>query len=415
VYATLMDVLDLWGPGRLLYDSDGKNLRAVSIGGGIIFPTDEIGRIFHWSDRETDGQVDIILDLCTKVTIGSLVKINSKCSIDERNQWLKSFPAFESLGTYDTRWEPHERAIEFQAGQYLLGQVNQTWQKIQGKTLKRVYLEQGDELLVSALEFSWGLQVSFCTGVARRVLLRDLVADMLPIFAKSMVVDQGHWDELCIKHQILEVFQKGEIAGWLQSLPDELQRYALKLIRRILELLQNTGVDQEGSHLRVAWPQVGDLLRCFKIPCQKQSFWARILADSADCATFAYISSKCLESDRVKCSGPCPTWRNSSALLETAVVRHVTTPDGTPWSLQHKQVYYVRKLNSLFLIKVHRPDEQESASLIASNSAIPNMLQQRLFMRERWKRDFRLKERQIVEEVAEQVIVAAIITQTQLD
>jgi hypothetical protein len=160
--------------------------------------------------------------------------------------------------------------------------------------------------------------------------------------------------------------------------------------------------------LSIAWPQEGDVHRCFKVPCEKQSFWARMLTDSEDCATFAYISSKCLESDTLKCSGPRPVWQNASALLETAVIRHKSIPSATPWTLEHKKLYFVGDLESVFLLKVHRPDRKSRARLIASPSTMPRALQRRLFMREEWKQDCRLRERHAVYECAEEVVVLAL-------
>ena len=128
----------------------------------------------------------VAFDPRTKIIIGALVTVNEKCSIDERKCWLDSCSALEPLGTFAARWELNERQGGIQAGQYVVGQFNQTWCKIQGKTLKQFQLEQEDDLLLPFLESTWGLQVSFCTSVARRVPLRELVADMLPIFAKTL-------------------------------------------------------------------------------------------------------------------------------------------------------------------------------------------------------------------------------------
>jgi len=142
-------------------------------------------------------------------------------------------------------------------------------------------------MLLPFLEKIWGLQVSFCTTVARRVPLRELIADVLPIFAKTLILQPDLWEDLRTNHGITDAFGNDGLRDWLNKLGSERQRYVLKLVRRILEILQNTGVDREGKCLTIAWPKEGDVQRCFKIPCEKQSFWARMLADSEDCATFA--------------------------------------------------------------------------------------------------------------------------------
>jgi hypothetical protein len=402
------DLLDTWGPGNFIMRKDSEeNPCAINIGGGIVCTADNTGNVFHWSRRGGfDGPFPVPFDPCTKIVIGALVTVNEDCSIDETKCWQNSCAALENLGTYGTHWEPNERQSGVQFGpQYVLGQLNQTWCKIRGKTLKQFQLEQEDDLLIPFLENAWGLQVSFCTSVARRIPLRELVADVLPIFANTLLITPNLWDDLITNHSIIDAFHRNDLRNWLTKLAPELRECVLKLVRRILEILQHTGVDAEGKHLTIAWPQEGHIQRCFKIPCERQSFWARLLADSEDCATFAYVSAKCLESEKVKCSGPPQVWQNVSTLLETAVIRHQSIPSTQPWMLEHKKLYFFRKLDSFFLVKVHRPDEMGSARLVASQSTMQRKLQQRFIMREEWKGQCRLRERQAVHESAEQVLV----------
>jgi hypothetical protein len=400
------DLLDTWGPGHYVMCRHEKEmLGAISVGGGIISAVDKDRNRFHWSQCVgDDALVPITFDPRAKIVIGAIVAVNQGCVIDEMKCWKNSLAAMEYLGPYEARWQFNEQAAGFQAGQYLLGQYNRTWHKIPGRTLKRSRLEEEDDLLIPFLECTWGLQVSFCTSVSRRIPLRELVADVLPIFANTFL-QHKLWDDLKTKHNIIDAFQGNNLQVWLSGLASELQGYVLKLIRRILVILEHTGVDCEGKYLSIAWPQEGDVYRCFKIPCEKRSFWARILADSEDCATFAYVSSKCLETDKVKCSGPSPVWRNVSALLETAVIHHQSIPAMTPGNLEHEKTYFFKKLDSLFLVRVHRPNIMGIASLNVLPTMTPRRIQQRLFMREQWKREGRLRERQADYECGEQVLI----------
>jgi len=126
------------------------------------------------------------------------------------------------LGTFGAHWELHERQAGIQTGQYVLGQFNQTWRKVQGKTLKQLQLEQEDNLLLPFLEATWGLQVSFCTSVARRVPLRELVADVLPIFANTLFLQPELWEGLITNHNIIDAFQNHGLREWLKKLAPEL-------------------------------------------------------------------------------------------------------------------------------------------------------------------------------------------------
>lgn len=77
-----------------------------------------------------------------------------------------------------------------QAGNYVMFQAIAASHKIPGRNLKQHRLQQDDETLVPFLDNIWAVQVSFCTGVARRVPLREMIADLLPVFA--MVSTSSH-------------------------------------------------------------------------------------------------------------------------------------------------------------------------------------------------------------------------------
>lgn len=73
-------------------------------------------------------------------------------------------------------------AIGLSGGQFFLGQYMETWNKQRGLSVKDVALAKPDEDLIQYLHEYWGVQLSCCTGVARRVLLRSLLADLVGLF-----------------------------------------------------------------------------------------------------------------------------------------------------------------------------------------------------------------------------------------
>jgi hypothetical protein len=62
--------------------------------------------------------------------------------------------------------------------------------------------------------------------------------------------------------------------------------------------LEDIGISPDGTEFLVAWPYDGIVNQCFRIPLGEDNKWAPMLADSDDCATFAYISNDCLEERR---------------------------------------------------------------------------------------------------------------------
>lgn len=171
-----------------------------------------------------------------KIQIGALATVNESCNIDEKESWDKSSSAFENLGVHDDIWRHDESQVGGQAGQYVLLQHNRIKHKIPGKTLKQLALEQHSDMLIQVLNCLWGLQVSFCTGVTRRVPLRELIADLLPAFARTFK-EQSLWDELRNRHKIFDAFQTDAVQDWLRTLPSHLYNHLLSIIRRMLVVL----------------------------------------------------------------------------------------------------------------------------------------------------------------------------------
>jgi hypothetical protein len=237
-----------------------------------------------------------------------------------------------------------------------------------------------------------------------------MVADLLPVFAlASSSPNEIHtWNELT-NLDMVDAFQQDRVRDWLITLSPELYQHVLRMIRRVFEVLQHTGLDRERKNLLVAWPQECDLFRCFRIPCEKDNSWFGILAESEDSATFAYITTKCFETTTIKCSGPSPTWKDAIPLLETAVVLNSANSSRSLAVLQHNATYYFQKLDHLFFVKVYRPELAGVTKLIASRSRSPFAYQQRLILRlaeDRRRQQARLRERIALGDTAEEVAVS---------
>ncbi|KAL5040924.1 hypothetical protein BDW71DRAFT_212630 [Aspergillus fruticulosus] len=409
------DLLDTWGPGHLIVPNEtDKPPCAIRLGDGIVWSSDPQTRRFHWSRSATREDLSRgVLDPRNKIVIGALVTVNESCKVNQEDCWASSCASLEPLGPYGSCWELDETQYGLQAGNYVLLQANRTWHKRPGLTLKQYRLQQNDEMLIPFLGNLWGVQVSFCTHIARRVPLYEMVTDMLPVFATVVTTSQDEerlWDELNTNHHIIDAFRRNSVRNWLINLSPELYQFVMKIVRRIFDVLQHTGLDREGNHLLVAWPDKRDVFRCFKVPCQKQSSWARVLADSEDCATFAYISTKCFETETIKCGGPGACWRNAILLLETAVVVQSNSAPTPASTLQHRSTYFFKKIDNLFFVAAKRPDTAATAILTTLSHNFPGNIKQRVLEKfmakekeQRWLS--RLRERIAPDDLAEQVIV----------
>jgi hypothetical protein len=126
----------------------------------------------------------------------------------------------------------------------------------------------------------------------------------------------------------------------------------------------------------------------------KRNSWVCVLTDSGDCATFAYITTNCLETNTIKCRGPAPRWNSIAPLLETAVLRHNLQPSIPLGPLEHRKTYFLKKMDSLLQVVVERQPGSNNISLYVSPSSIPAKFRQRLYNLERMRNQVsRIRER----------------------
>lgn len=461
-----VDILDTWGPGELvLRAGNAKVPMAIRVGGGFISPpSDEDGVVsipsgyttpassddeesgpppkkdrsalkYHWDRVAQISNTSPPLDLKKNIIVAGSVRVNEGCHIDETKCWEASYTYFEELGTYRSYSEVTEYQVGLQGGPGNFAfTMNKVWGKCPGKTIKARYLERGSDDLISFLQFYFGVRVSFCTGVAQRVRLSQLVADLLPSFSSALTNgrERGWLAELeSEENDIVDRFRGAHDAllAWIASLSGDLYRFVTTLVRWILTTLADTGLNPgNGTEFVVAWPhRNGIVTKGFRIPLNEGNKWAAMLADSDDCATFAYVTSTCLvatggqsssssSSSSSLCRGPMPIWIDTITLLETAVFCPASkTPSS--WSLTAEQAYFFQKLdNNLFWVKARVIPPQGTSSSSSSNStlggagagkdgsvlvrlvsskSIPQDFRQRFLVREGRKKERRLREKDL--------------------
>ncbi|KAI0539806.1 hypothetical protein GGR58DRAFT_463529 [Xylaria digitata] len=415
------DVLDTWGPGGFMAPKDDKeNLYAISIGGGLITPVSTAPASLHWSlTTQLDPQPTMTFHRTTKMRIGAKVSNNDNCRANPQEQLRLAFSMLEELGTFPSYWEVSERqlGLGLQAGQSTIAllQFNQTWVKRHGLTKKSRLLAQ-KAVYLADLEGYFGIQVSICTGIARRIRLRDLLSEVLPAYVGALVAKPPGWKSLLEDFDILKVLKEGDLTAWLDSLDYDLQKTFENLVVAILFILQDTGVDRKGETFIIGFIQPDMPFQCINIPCRRENYWARMVADSEDIATFAYVTTRCLETDVVKCRGSNAYWANSTALLWTAVfcceeermLRTASTLSSqAPWTLKHSEAYLIGKPEAPLLVQVDRVNDHEEPRLFVSVSMIRSDILRRLYRKASSTKPRRLREKGAFNQKAENVMVLA--------
>lgn len=425
--ASPVDLVDTWGPGKFL-TSDSEfsleKLTCILIGGGVIHPTAKDTKILHWS-RGIESSFDnsVFFNSTDKCLISGGVVVNPNCQASRGERWSSFLASLKTLGTSPDYWKGTETEAGFSLlGQQFVGvqlQFNKTWTWHPGNSWKTQYLSLLDELPFSELDRPWGLQVSCCTGVARRVPLRALLADVMPTFAKNLALSPG-WPMLQ-QRGITKALELGgdRFKQWYDDLAHlenshELQTLAKRVIRHILLVLRDTGIDREHKNFLIACPQdhmAGKpISMCLPVPCENASLWAKILTDSEQCATFACMTTQCFESQDHKCQKTNP-WHCPS--LDTAVqqLRASNEPiliSQTAWNLTHNTKFWIGTPDSGLQAKVVRPAGSPFTRLEISESTVPKRTRARLgVMSGLLPKMEHLRERQIDTWPAEDVLVVS--------
>ena len=123
-----------------------------------------------------------------------------------------------------------------------------------------------------------------CTGIARRVPLRLLLADTMRAFAENLAL-QAEWNSL-YEQGIIRALQQGgsELKQWYNALDAQpgtqnLQVLTKRLIRYILLVLRDTGIDRDHKTFLIACPQDSTdgtpISMCLPVLCENVSLWAK--------------------------------------------------------------------------------------------------------------------------------------------
>ncbi|KAG8629006.1 hypothetical protein KVT40_002871 [Elsinoe batatas] len=365
------DFLDTFGPGSIAYAKETLTERsvpvAIMIGGGVLVSAENDSGLSaqssdsslncHWSKEiKVSAGITKYLDLERILLVGSAVTTNVRCRSGNNFNHSSFNSMLEPLGTFRAHWETKEKEKGVQVGQYIQVQGVHTAQKVPGRTLKEATLSSTDIDLIEDLEKLRGLQVSLCTGLARRATLREVVTDVLPIYAARTGVDQGILLAMGGHSNLIAKFggTRASFRVWYDCLLPEQRAYLLNMVRDILSDLQHTGITPETSDFVAAWPSTSDTKVCLKFSSHGENEWIRLLEDDYDCATFAIITPLCLESNEDQCCPSPATWKGTIASLATEVSlsRTKTVGGSTNCDLADKSEYYIRKSNIVLKVTV---------------------------------------------------------------
>ena len=389
VFASPVDFVDTWGPATVWRSANHTSrygVGAISIGRGNIVAVQGEGQNFepkvtslHWDkDAKTTG---IEFSLLDKARFGTFL-VNPRCTLTEDGFLEKFGTPFDVLGTSKAFWDFREQQLGLGLGQYLVPQYNATWQKVHGHTLKEVATSnirhQG-----WLLEATFGLQVSFCTRVARRVRIKQLVADLLPTLIRRQTEPIEGWEKLRDNYRLISILRAPNTIDELQKIATTDRAsfdLAFLLINWVLKELECSGLSRTGKTFKVAWFPIdrNEGPKVIGIDTEQNNYWTKILRDSTDCATFAYMTFDCLETTDHKCVNTRMSWPKEILLMETEFDRkaqgRVVTAQ-VEWEMRKNEVYAIGLLGDTvevpLLARVELSTPNEPPRLVVRQSKMP--------------------------------------------
>ena len=354
---------DIWGPvwsKAQDYDTSFVFEFKVGLGSLTAWPTDqstpelEAGEVFcHWSSFDDPRSKKALkrFQSNSKVLIGaqfveqttSQLKENLECTNRTNRviQDLRSTNRLQELGTSDDEKYLAEESVTAQFGYsgITLG-GNKTYKRRQGVNLKQAIFEEWKHNSGSRnptiLEQWLGVEVSFCSGNARRRRLKQILSsttinnwlDSCKDFSEITPCEQAFKDAL--RSEDPKAFR----VLWNQH--REWRKELGQLVSWCLEGLLHSKLDVEGT-LHVLWMPKPAHRMIVKIR-QSRAAWTGFLADSRDHCAMAVMSGKCLKSD-YKYASQCQTKLYETrqpgySVLETALVINERAP--MPSSLERR-------------------------------------------------------------------------------
>lgn len=377
LYSSCEDLVDTFGQCNIIStDADNRlnTVVGVRIGGGTIFPTKgrlpSDQRLFHWGDFPTDIDEPSTFGYTQKILIGAPVT-NNGCTLKEEDarREAKAAGLLSLVHVLKPFWFKDQVQAGLQGGQYVNLTAGVVWKRSPGRSLKEAVLD--GYALNKSLHFLndlSGLQFSICTGLARRIPLRELLVES-PLFDILDHAGIQAWDS--IKENVRELFKapiSHEILRDQCRFPRETLHEACRIL---LGHLQPTGVGMDGQ-LRILWPTSDEPGYCFVADPERHPHfqWCHMIRDSEWCATFAAMTTMCIETEGHRCPGRESTapWRLESSLLSTGMFQ----PDTAGTVLRVGASYWVGDTGSGVWVTVREP-EQGTQVLILNKPLPPSI------------------------------------------
>ena len=326
------DMLDTWGGSISLEDVVEPAGLFLSVGGGSIvtvepneggFDMAQEGELCcHWAPRLGLSVHSRELDRADRRLLIGATSVNEKCFLKaEVCQKAFSGGALISMGTRGPSWKTTGRAANLGIGFHgtSVG-VAGTQTKDDGRSLKvKLYQDWDKTTDLRILNRPCGLEVSLCTGIARRLPLREFFyGEVLDYLRLGL---PGEWTNIQSIVTDIPGQSEEEFGQWLSKLTDLQTEVMQKATVLLLLAMEYTGVERGGHTLTVWWPEKLEAtprgLQIEKEQYSGKNPWIPMFQDPERCVIFGLATPRCLEHHGVK------TCQNTTTPAECRAVKEV--------------------------------------------------------------------------------------------
>ncbi|KAF3934861.1 hypothetical protein ABW19_dt0202830 [Dactylella cylindrospora] len=353
--------IDLFGPCLLLRSQDDPKLfNGFFIGGGFVaggqnrearmlsaleqewladmakclIPTVQQAVICHWYTgaewKAIKRDNPELLRANDTLCIGAAIE-NKDCDVDPEGTRKRSRQFFKILGTHEGYWMEDERQLNIGGGYNLTIGGSRVYKAVKSVTHKLVLLQDWMEGSIRILHAMVGLELSMCTGVARRVPLKHVILQCGDYFEDHAERDTWLAMQDSI-HRLLTSDGKVFRDIW-SSFDKSAKEKTRKLLGILLEKLALTGVSATGEEFTLWWPHpdCGDrdavTLRLEKTN-EINHRWMLMLRETSECAVFAVVTKTCLEHPQHACQNSPRRhpdrfrWKSRCEGLHTGIIKY---------------------------------------------------------------------------------------------
>ncbi len=352
------DMLDTWGGSISLEEEVEPAGLFLSVGGGSIVTVESTGGGFdmaqngelccHWTPRLGLSVHSRELDRADRRLLIGATSVNQKCFLKaEVCQKAFSGGALTSMGTRAPGWKTTGRAANLGIGFHGASvTVAGTQTKDDGRSMKVKIFQDWDRTTdLRVLNRPCGLELSLCTGIARRLPLREFFYGEVLEYLKLGL--PGEWTKIeAIVTDIPGQSEEG-FGEWLSKLTDSQTEVMQKATVLLLLAMEYTGVERGGHTLTFWWPEKHEAtprgLQIEKEQYSGKSPWIPMFQDPERCVIFGLATPRCLEHRGVKTCQNTTTPSKCDAvkevMLDTSLIPAIPLINAAPLSYELNKRY----------------------------------------------------------------------------